>query len=123
VFATALDWPGWCRRGRSEEQALERLLDYEERYRIVVGGEFVPGPILIVGRSPGNRTTDFGAPSAQGPWYVEPFDTAERDRLVGLLEVTWKYFDQVVAAAPGRLRKGPRDGGRARLRRHRRSRA
>lgn len=25
VFACALDWPGWCRRGRSEELALEQL--------------------------------------------------------------------------------------------------
>ena len=61
VFATAFDWPGWCRRARSEGEALECLLGYNDRYRIVVGKEFDPGPIEMVGRSDGNRTTDFGA--------------------------------------------------------------
>lgn len=55
VFATAFDWPGWCRRARSEEEALECLLGYNDRYRIVVGKEFDPGPIEMVGRSDGNR--------------------------------------------------------------------
>jgi hypothetical protein len=114
VFATALDWPGWCRRGRGEEQALEGLAGYEERYRIVAGEEFVPGPIEVVGRSRGNRTTDFGAPHVQGPWDVEPVSPGERERLVGLLEASWGYFDQVAATAPAALRKGPRGGGRDR---------
>lgn len=114
VFATALDWPGWCRRGRGEDKALECLLDYEERYRLVVGEEFEVGPVEVVGSSKGNRTTDFGAPDARGPWDVEPLDRRERERLVGLLEVTWRYFDRVVAVAPAALRKGPRGGGRDR---------
>ena len=28
VFASALDWPGWCRRGRGEQAALDTLLDH-----------------------------------------------------------------------------------------------
>jgi len=32
VFATAVDWPGWCRSGRTEEAALENLLSYADRY-------------------------------------------------------------------------------------------
>jgi hypothetical protein len=114
VFATALDWPGWCRRGRGEEQAVECLLDYGERYRSIVGTSFAPGRIEVIGRSEGNRTTDFGAPNVQGPWDDEPLDPVERERLVGLLEVTWVYFDQVAAGAPATLRKGPRGGGRDR---------
>lgn len=114
VFATALDWPGWCRRGRGEEHALECLLDYEERYRAVAGGELAVGPVEIVGRSAGNRTTDFGAPGARGSWDDEPLEPGERERLVGLLEASWRYFDDVVAAAPGELSKGPRGGGRDR---------
>jgi len=114
VFATALDWPGWCRRGRGEERALECLLDYAERYRAVVGGELAVGPVEIVGRSAGNRTTDFGAPGARGPWDDEPLAPDEREGLVGILAATWRYFDEVVAAAPGELRKGPRGGGRDR---------
>ena len=26
VFAAAVDWPGWCRRGKGEEAAIEALL-------------------------------------------------------------------------------------------------
>ena len=44
VFATAFDWPGWCRRARSEEEALECLLGYNDQYRIVAGKECDPGP-------------------------------------------------------------------------------
>ena len=35
VFVCALDWPGWCRRGRSEELALESLIAYVPRYAAV----------------------------------------------------------------------------------------
>lgn len=35
VFACSLDWPGWCRSGRSDELALEALDAYSERYREV----------------------------------------------------------------------------------------
>src|ERR1700674_953644 len=71
VFATAFDWPGWCRRARSEEEALECLQGYNDRYRIVVGKEFDPqrsrwsGAAMDVKRSDGCQrwkpTTDFGA--------------------------------------------------------------
>src|SRR6185503_1854941 len=33
TFATALDWPGWSRSGKTDELALEALLAYVERYR------------------------------------------------------------------------------------------
>ncbi|MFI6510447.1 hypothetical protein ACIBCT_22820 [Streptosporangium sp. NPDC050855] len=28
VFACSVEWPGWCRIGRSEEEALEALATY-----------------------------------------------------------------------------------------------
>ena len=31
VFASALDWPGWCRSGRTEELAIEALAAYLPR--------------------------------------------------------------------------------------------
>jgi len=31
TFATALDWPGWCRSGRDEAGALDALLAYAPR--------------------------------------------------------------------------------------------
>jgi hypothetical protein len=114
VFASALDWPGWCRRGRGEQAALDTLLDYATRYATVAGPGFGPGELRVVGQVPGNRTTDFGAPDAQGPWDAEPLPPDEADRLTGLLEACWGYLDPVVAAAPEKLRKGPRGGGRDR---------
>jgi hypothetical protein len=114
VFAAALDWPGWCRRGKGEEAALDVLADYADRYAAVAGPGFRPGELQVVGRLPGNATTDFGAPDARGPWDDEPLDDAEAARLAGLLEACWRAFDAVAAAAPAELRKGPRGGGRDR---------
>lgn len=114
AFAVALDWPGWCRRGRGAGAALEALLDYRDRYAVVAGPGFSPGPIEVVGRVEGNRTTDFGAPGARGPWDDEALDQDEADRMVSVLEASWRYLDGVVAGAPAELSKGPRGGGRDR---------
>ncbi len=114
VFASALDWPGWCRRGRGEQAALEVLQDYAERYAPVAGADFEPGPLRVVGRVDGSATTDFGAPGARGPWDEEPLARTEAERQAGLLAACWTAFDRVVAGAPQELRKGPRGGGRDR---------
>jgi hypothetical protein len=114
VFASALDWPGWCRRGRGDEAAVDVLLDYAKRYALVAGPGFAPGRVEVIGRVAGNATTDFGAPGVPGPWDDEPLGPAEAGRQVGLLEAAWRYFDGVAAAAPAQLRKGPRGGGRDR---------
>jgi hypothetical protein len=114
VFASALDWPGWCRRGKGEQAALDALLDYAGRYAEAVGEDFRAGQLVVVGTLPGSRTTDFGAPDAKGPWDEEQLDPAEADRQAGLLDRCWAYFDGVVAGAPAELRKGPRGGGRDR---------
>ena len=45
VFAGSVDWPGWCRFGRDEEPAIQKLLDYGPRYaHIIVSSElgFIP---------------------------------------------------------------------------------
>ena len=63
VFASALDWPGWCRRGRGQQAALDTLLDYTDRYAAVAGLGFAPGEPRVVGQVPGNKITDFGAPT------------------------------------------------------------
>ncbi len=114
VFAAALDWPGWCRRGKGEQAAIDTLLDYADRYALVAGPDFAPGPIEVVGHAVGNRTTDFGAPDARGQWDNQSLDAEEADRHVGLLEASWRYFDTVVSVAPTELRKVPRGGGRDR---------
>ena len=105
VFASALDWPGWCRRGRGEHAALDTLLDYADRYAAVAGPEFAPGDLQVAGQVTGNATTDFGAPDVPGPWDAEPLGPAEADRLTRLLEAGWEYLDSVAADAPAGLRK------------------
>ena len=38
AFATAVDWPGWSRSGKTEELALAALADYAPRYAVVAAG-------------------------------------------------------------------------------------
>jgi hypothetical protein len=38
VFVGAIDWPGWCRSGRTEDTALEALFASGPRYAKVVAG-------------------------------------------------------------------------------------
>jgi hypothetical protein len=118
TFAVALDWPGWCRRGKggmgNTEAALEALQEYEQRYRAVVGKAFTPGVLEVIGSVESDMHADFGAPGIAGPWDSDPLPAKEADRLVSLMEACWKAFDQQVAKAPASLAKGPRGGGRDR---------
>ena len=115
TFACSVDWPGWARRGKGDEAALEELLAYADRYALVVPG-FVPRELHVVGTLPGSATTDFGAPDARGPWDGEPGDPdpGDVDRLADLLGLCWAAFDRAAAASSPELRKGPRGGGRDR---------
>jgi hypothetical protein len=108
VFAAALDWPGWCRRGKGDEAAIEALLEYGDRYAAIAGPAFKPGKVSVVGRvASRGGMADFGAPGAVGPWDDEPLSRRVAGRHVGLLELAWAYLDGVAAAAPASLRKGP----------------
>lgn len=77
VFACAVDWPGWCRAGPTDDAALTTLLAYADRYAAVVPG-FTSGELQVIGTVPGTPTTDFGAPDARGTWDYEPLDPAGR---------------------------------------------
>jgi hypothetical protein len=114
TFACALDWPGWCRRGKGRDEAIEELIRYIPRYAAVAGRAFSPGQVRVIGEVAGSATTDFGAPAAIGDW--DRVDLSKKDgmRLAGLLDKAWKTFDLVVSGAPDHLRKGPRGGGRDR---------
>lgn len=114
VFASAVDWPGWCRRGKGEPLAIAALLDYAGRYGEVAGPGFRAGTPEVIGRVTGNATTDFGAPGTPGAWDDEPLEAGELARLLGLLHSSWEGFDRAAAAAPAVLPKGPRGGGRDR---------
>jgi len=116
VFATALDWPGWCRRAKGEMAAIDRLLDYAPRYEVILrrAGLALPAAYQaqIVERLPGGAGTEFGAPGALAEDERRPMEAAEAGRRARILAAAWEAFDAVAAAAPAALRKGPRGGGR-----------
>jgi len=124
-FASAFDWPGWCRAGRDDGAALEALADYAERYAPVAkhAGATFPSAVAfdVVERMPGGPMTAFAAPECRRafPQVTAAAERAEvtpaaARRLVGLLNGVWATFDEVAAASPAELRKGPRGGGRDR---------
>jgi hypothetical protein len=45
VFACALEWPGWCRSGKGEAQALEALAAAAPRYAPVAAEAGLPFPV------------------------------------------------------------------------------
>ena len=121
VFACAVDWPGWCRPGRGEEQALAALATAASRYAVVPALAGVPfDPVYevdcieIAERVTGSGTTDFGALDVAPVLDREPGTAQQAERLAALVETAWDYFEQTAAAAPLELRKGPRGGGRDR---------
>lgn len=119
TFASALDWPGWSRAGRGEEDALEALAAYLPRYATIAAaaGHSLPRPAAhfeVVERLAGSSTTDFGVPERAASAESEPLDKAGAARRAALVVASWRYLDEVVAGAPAVLRKGPRGGGRDR---------
>jgi hypothetical protein len=118
VFASALDWPGWCRSARTEELALATLADYAARYAPVSAGAGLvfPGDVdfAVVERLPGSASTDFGVPEQFATVDTEPLDPATGAAMTALVESAWRIFDRVAAQAPAELSKGPRGGGRDR---------
>lgn len=120
TFAGALDWPGWNRSGRSEEEALQALVDAAPRYARALAGTGLaftvpasPAALLVIERLEGTSTTDFGAPDAMPTTDREPLDDAALHRFETLLAAYWEALVAAAQAATGKeLRKGPRGGGR-----------
>ena len=118
VFASALEWPGWSRSGKTAEAAIENLLAHAPRYAPVVraagrtlGSEF---EVDVVEHLEGGSGTEFGVPSRPTEADARPTDAAEAARLAAIVEAAWAEFDRIAAGAPAELRKGPRGGGRDR---------
>ena len=120
VFACAIDWPGWCRSGKTEDAALEALAAYAERYAPVVKRAKVRFPksagdsIEVVETLKGSPTTDFGAPDKACADDLKPLTKANAERLAALVQAAWDELDAVARKTPASLRKGPRGGGRDR---------
>jgi hypothetical protein len=117
TIACSLEWPGWCRSGKTEAEAVETLIDSEIRYRVIAHRaelEFEPGDPVIVERVRGNMTTSFGAPAIIVATDTNPIDAVTAERGVALLRAAWIIMDERIEASPNNLRKGPRGGGRER---------
>jgi hypothetical protein len=120
VFAWVIDWPGWCRAGRSVPLAVTALIDHRARYERAarLAGLALPtvtaDDLVTAVTVAGGSGTDFGVPSAITDDDRRPTTTAEAARLADLVTAAWEVFDDIVAAAPAELRKGPRGGGRDR---------
>jgi hypothetical protein len=117
AFATAVDWPGWSRSGKTEELALAALAAAAPRYAIVAkeaGEAFAANVYEVVERSGGGSGTDFGVLSVITAIDRRPVSAEEADHLARLVAGAWAVLDRVAATAPAELRKGPRGGGRDR---------
>lgn len=123
TFACALNWPGWGRGGRGDEEAVQALLAYAPRYARPMQplGFKVPAEadLVIVERLQGGSATDFGVPEmvtaadyASGYGPTEPTMAAH---LLNVFKAGWDEFDRIYRAAEGlTLTTGPRGGGRDR---------
>ncbi len=120
VFAWVIDWPGWCRSGKTGEEAIDRLVTFRARYAPVASQAGLTVPTVsvtdlrVVERLGGGSGTDFGVPSAVSAADRRATDAQEAERQAALVEAAWQTLDKVVAVAPEALRKGPRGGGRDR---------
>jgi hypothetical protein len=119
-FVSAVDWPGWCRSGRTPDEALRVLADYAPRYARVARVARVRfaaaagDDLRVVDEVPGDANTAFGAPGRRAATDSRPLTAAEADRQVRLLRASWQELDRLAVEAPEALRKGPRGGGRDR---------
>ncbi|MCI0581892.1 MAG: hypothetical protein L0227_03195 [Chloroflexi bacterium] len=118
-FATAIDWPGWSRSGKTVAGALEALAAYADRYRAVAslaGVDFPAGDLEleVFETATGGAGTEFGVPSRVTEADRRPTSAADAERLVALVEAAWRRLAAIAADSPEVLRKGPRGGGRDR---------
>jgi hypothetical protein len=120
VFACSLEWPGWCRAGKTEDAALEALAAYAGRYSALpaLAGMRFPSTaghdFDVVERVKGSASTDFGVPGEEASADADPLSAAQARRLASLVEGSWTVLGAAADSAPAELRKGPRGGGRDR---------
>jgi hypothetical protein len=120
TFASAIDWPGWSRGGKTEDEALETLLAYAPRYAVVARRAkvaFTPPAtrrgLQVVQRVKGDGGTEFGVPGKAATAEKEAVSTRDLHRMIAILEACWSILDSSAKKADGvELTKGPRGGGR-----------
>ena len=128
IFACAAQWPGWCRKGRSEEAALAELAAYASRYAVVADRAGVAfdtstaaSQFAVVERVPGTATTDFGALDVSPELDKKPSTPDQRASLIDagerdLGDIRGDRRRRAADVAQGTARRRARQG------RHRRAR-
>ena len=119
-FASAIDWPGWSRSGKTPDEAIDALIAYGPRYATVARRATVafrpPATVRgveVVERLKGGSGTEFGVPGATAAAEREPIAPRDLRRLEALLRAAWASFDAAGTKAAGvTLSLGPRGGGR-----------
>jgi hypothetical protein len=119
-FATAIDWIGLARGGKTPDDAMAALVEYTSRYLESMGAAAaaLKAPATVAGlniveRLPGNKTTDFGAPDAILPADRKPLSQRDLDAAIESLHAAWAAF---ATAAKARRWQGSRAIGPARWR-------
>ncbi len=120
AFAVAVEWPGWTRGGRDEDEALEALLRAGPRFAAVAAAAGIPlalpadrAGLVVVDRLAGTSTTEFGAPGVPLPGDDARLDEAELERQAAILQAAWAALETAATRhATDELRRGPRGGGR-----------
>ena len=107
--ASALEWPGWSRSGKTEAAAITALLKYAPRYARAMNAAGIPfqaplelAAFEIIERLPGNATTDFGGLGAVPAYDLQPLEAIEYDRQLAILGACWFELDAASAAASGK---------------------
>src|SRR5580698_9411749 len=109
VFASALDWPGWARPGKTEEAAVMTLTDYLPRYAPIVaraGLRPPDGDLVVAERHPGVAGTRFGSLGELAARESGPLPADAGDRLAVLLEAAWAAFDETHGRGSGPAAEG-----------------
>lgn len=116
-FAQSCDWPGFCRSGRTEAEAISNLVAYGPRFHLIAigaGAEFKPptaAEVRIVERLEGGPVTDFGAITTPIVSDRDPLTPTYRDLVIDLLRTAWAAFDGQLQRIPPELRESkPRVG-------------
>ena len=120
AFASALEWPGWSRAGKTPADAVAALAAYVDRYAAVAKRAKLDFPFDasvafdVAEETDGNASTEFGIPEIRFRADSRRTTTKDGDQLAAIVDAAWTIFDRVVAGAHAELRKGPRGGGRDR---------
>ncbi len=93
-FASAADWPGWARPGKTEEAALEALAGYAPRYAKVAKLAKLDFPnattdFEVVERLQGNASTDYGVPGTPAKLEARPL-TAKQTIATRCTGTSWR---------------------------------